>query len=115
MTPSLGLDGEVKMKTLRALTLLALPPLALLSAPFPLVAQQSVGHARVGTLTRIATVDLLHESAPLSVGLAAPTVPRQRGARLLHPTEYMPPPARQTVDGLRNWGTRVLEVSTRDE
>ena len=27
-------------------------------------------------------------------------------------TEYMPPLARQTVDGLRNWGTRVLEVST---
>lgn len=26
-------------------------------------------------------------------------------------TEYIPPPSRQTVDGLRNWGTRVLEVS----
>jgi hypothetical protein len=30
-------------------------------------------------------------------------------------TEYIPPPARQTTDGLRNWGTRVLEVSTREE
>jgi hypothetical protein len=27
-------------------------------------------------------------------------------------TEYIPPPDRQTVDGLQNWGTRVLEVST---
>jgi hypothetical protein len=26
-------------------------------------------------------------------------------------TEYIPPPDRQTVDGLRNWGTRVFEVS----
>ena len=26
-------------------------------------------------------------------------------------TEYIPPPDRQTVDGLQNWGTRVLEVS----
>jgi hypothetical protein len=30
-------------------------------------------------------------------------------------TEYVPPLSRQTVDGLQNWGTRVLEVSTRDE
>jgi hypothetical protein len=30
-------------------------------------------------------------------------------------TEYMPPLSRQTVDGLQNWGTRVVEVSTRDE
>jgi hypothetical protein len=30
-------------------------------------------------------------------------------------TEYIPPLSRQTVDGLQNWGTRVLEVSTRDE
>jgi hypothetical protein len=30
-------------------------------------------------------------------------------------TEYMPPVARQTVDGLRNWGTRVLEVSTLED
>lgn len=30
-------------------------------------------------------------------------------------TEYMPPAARQTVDGLRNWGTRVIEVSTRED
>ena len=30
-------------------------------------------------------------------------------------TEYMPPLSRQTVDGLRNWGTRVFEVSTRGE
>lgn len=59
--------------------------LALLSVPFPLVAQQSIGHARAGTLTRSATVDLLQESAPLSLALAAPAVPRQRGARLLHP------------------------------
>ncbi len=30
-------------------------------------------------------------------------------------TEYIPPLSRQTVDGLQNWGTRVLEVSARDE
>ena len=30
-------------------------------------------------------------------------------------TEYIPPPARQTVDGLQNWGTRVIEVSARDQ
>jgi hypothetical protein len=27
-------------------------------------------------------------------------------------TEYIPPADRQTVDGLQNWGTRVLEIST---
>lgn len=56
-----------------------------LTVAFPLAAQQSTHHARAGTLRRAATVDLLHESAPLSVARAAPTVPRQRGARLLHP------------------------------
>jgi len=30
-------------------------------------------------------------------------------------TEYIPPPDRQTVDGLRNWGTRVFELSTNDD
>jgi hypothetical protein len=25
-------------------------------------------------------------------------------------TEYVPPKASQTVDGKRNWGTRVLDV-----
>jgi hypothetical protein len=30
-------------------------------------------------------------------------------------TEYIPPLSRQAVDGLRNWGTRVLEVSTRED
>jgi hypothetical protein len=60
--------------------------LALLSVPFPLAAQPSVGHARAGTLTRIETVDLLRESASSrQLAAAAPVVPRQRGARLLHP------------------------------
>jgi hypothetical protein len=68
------------MKTQAALALLAL-----LSVPFPLIAQQSVGHARAGMLTRTATVDLLQQSAPLSVAPAVAAVPRQRGARLLHP------------------------------
>jgi hypothetical protein len=27
-------------------------------------------------------------------------------------TEYIPPKASQTTDGLRNWGTRVFEVAT---
>ncbi len=30
-------------------------------------------------------------------------------------TEYIPPAARQTVDRLTNWGTRVFEVSTGEE
>jgi hypothetical protein len=30
-------------------------------------------------------------------------------------TEYIPPAASQTPDRLRNWGTRVLEVTARDE
>jgi hypothetical protein len=30
-------------------------------------------------------------------------------------TEYIPPLSRQTVDGLQNWGTRVIEVSAGDE
>jgi hypothetical protein len=30
-------------------------------------------------------------------------------------TEYIPPPSRQTADGLRNWGTRVLEVSAGED
>ena len=30
-------------------------------------------------------------------------------------TEYIPPPDRQTVDGLVNWGTRVLEVSVDND
>ena len=64
----------------------ALALVVLLSVPFPLAAQeQSVAHARTGTLSRAATVDLLAVPAPLGVELAAPPVPRQRGARLLHP------------------------------
>jgi len=31
------------------------------------------------------------------------------------PRYVLPPPDRQTVDGLRNWGTRVFEVSTRED
>jgi hypothetical protein len=69
--------------------------LALLSVAFPLAAQQSVGHARAGTLTRAATVDLLQESAHPSVGLAAPRVARQRGARLLHPKNSASPGSAQ--------------------
>jgi hypothetical protein len=59
--------------------------LALLSVPFPLIAQQSIGYARAGTLERNQTVDLLHESAVRNSALAVPAVPRHRGARLLHP------------------------------
>jgi hypothetical protein len=59
--------------------------LVLLLMPLPLLAQQSTGHARTGTLTRVGTVDLLHQPASRSLALAPPIVPRQRGARLLHP------------------------------
>jgi hypothetical protein len=65
--------------------------LGLLSLPLPLLSQQSDGHARTGTLTRSATVDLLHLSTPQSLALAAPAVPRQRGARLLHPKNSASP------------------------
>lgn len=30
-------------------------------------------------------------------------------------TEYMPPLSRQTADGLRNWGTRVIEISAGED
>ena len=59
--------------------------LAFLSLPLPLLAQQSVSHARAGTLTPAATVDPLHASAARSLALVAPAVPHQRGARMLHP------------------------------
>jgi hypothetical protein len=73
----------------------AVAVLGLLSAPFPLIAQQSDAQGRTGTLTRTATVDLLDESAPLRNELAAPAVPRQRGARLLHPKNSASPSAAQ--------------------
>jgi hypothetical protein len=59
--------------------------LALLSVPFPLIAQQSIGYARAGTLGRNETVDLLHDSAAGNPALTVSAVPRHRGARLLHP------------------------------
>jgi hypothetical protein len=73
--------GHAAQRPLKA----ALTLLAVLSIPWPLAAQQSVGLARTGTLTRIATVDPLHLPPAQSLALAAPRVPRQRGARLLHP------------------------------
>ncbi|MGA8220247.1 MAG: hypothetical protein WB780_01240 [Candidatus Acidiferrales bacterium] len=54
----------------------------------PLLAQQSTANARTGTLTRAAVVDPLHRSAAQSQALAAPAVPRQRGARMLHPKNF---------------------------
>jgi hypothetical protein len=38
-------------------------------------------------------------------------VPDPSGNSFWMATEYIPPVASQTLDGLRNWGTRVLEVS----
>ena len=70
--------------------------LALLSVPFPLIAQQSMGQVRAGTLTPTATVDLLHESAVGNLALASPAVSRQRGARLLHPKNFASPSPAQT-------------------
>jgi hypothetical protein len=84
------------MKTLQA----ALAVLGLLSASFPLIAQQSVAQGRTGTLTRTATVDLLDESAPLRSEVAAPAVSRQRGARLLHPKNSAAPGAAQFSSAL---------------
>jgi hypothetical protein len=79
----------------RTITVMAIL-LALLAVPFPLLAQQSVGNARAGTLTRSATVDLLLESAPVSLALSAPAAPRQRGARLLHPKNSTSPSSAQS-------------------
>lgn len=82
--PKRGTGGCTAQRSFKAaLKLLAV--LILLSVPLPLVAQQSVGHARAGTLTRVATVDLFQQAASLGVAPAAQRVPRQRGARLLHP------------------------------
>jgi hypothetical protein len=68
--------------------------LAILSVPFPLLAQQSIGQARAGVLARTATVDLLG-AIPRSLALAAPAVPRQRGARLLHTKSFASPGSAQ--------------------
>jgi hypothetical protein len=78
----------------------ALALLALLSVPFPLVAQQSIAQPRAGTLTRAATVDLLVGSSRVSVALAAPIVPRQRGQRLLHPKNSASPSSAQFSSAL---------------
>ncbi len=59
--------------------------LILLSVPLPLLAQQPYVQARTGTLARAATVDPLHPSTSGKLALATSAVPRQRGARLLHP------------------------------
>src|SRR5258708_27012951 len=66
----------------------ALALVVLLSAAFPLGAQQFSGQARTGVLTRVGTVDPLHSSAatnaaPKNATLATPAVARQRGARML--------------------------------
>jgi hypothetical protein len=68
--------------------------LAILSVPFPLLAQRSIGQARAGVLARTATVDLLG-ATPRSLALAAPAVPRKRGARLLHPKNFASPGSAQ--------------------
>jgi hypothetical protein len=90
-TCNCGTGGFAAHRSFKA----ALALLAFLSAPFPLVAQESIGHARAGTLTRSTTVDLLHDSAPFSVGVTAPAAPRQRGARLLHPKNPASPSSAQ--------------------
>jgi hypothetical protein len=63
----------------------ALALLILLSVPLPVFAQQPFAHARTGSLSRAATVDLVHPSAPGKLALGVPAAPRQRGARMLHP------------------------------
>jgi hypothetical protein len=77
---------KIRTGCLALLLLVALP-----SAPPPLPAQQSTGNARTGMLARAGTVDLPHQSAPASLTLSPPTVPRQRGARLLHPKNSVSP------------------------
>jgi hypothetical protein len=64
---------------------LSIALIVLLSVASPLAAQQLSGQARTGVLTRVATVDPLHPSAAKNSALGPPTVPRQRGARMLHP------------------------------
>lgn len=64
---------------------LSIALIVLLSVASPLAAQQFSGQARTGVLTRVATVDPLLPSAAKNSALGAPVVPRQRGARMLHP------------------------------
>jgi hypothetical protein len=96
------------MKTHKAL----LGVLGLLSLPLPLPSQQSDGHARTGTLTRSATVDLLHLSTPQSLALAAPAVPRQRGARLLHPKNSASPISAQISRALAAGQSNQVQQTT---
>ena len=63
----------------------ALALLILLSVPLPLFAQQPFAHARIGALSREAPAGLVNPSASGKLALGVPAVPRQRGARLLHP------------------------------
>jgi hypothetical protein len=64
--------------------------LILLSVPMPLFAQQSFAHARTGALSREAPAGPVNPSASGKLALAVPAVPRQRGARLLHPKNSSP-------------------------
>jgi hypothetical protein len=78
-------EHETRNRATRRYSKAALILLGLLSVPLPLFAQQPYAQARTGTLARAATVDPLHPSTSGKLALAAPAVPRQKGARLLHP------------------------------
>ncbi len=84
----------------------ALALLSLLAMPVCLAAQPSVSHARAGTLTRVATVDVA-SSAATQNAVHASAVPRQRGARLLRPKIAASPAAALAAGPLNQAHTAV--------
>jgi hypothetical protein len=95
-------DGEVAMVfTISGPTLFA-------SAAF---ARMSEGEHSFGPITIAALGSGPYAPSSTRWGDYSWAVADPNGKSIWLATEYIPPPDRQTVDGLQNWGTRVLEVS----
>lgn len=95
-------DGDVAMVfTISGPTLFA-------SAAF---ARMSEGEHSFGPITIAALGSGPYAPSSTRWGDYSWAVADPNGKSIWLATEYIPPPDRQTVDGLQNWGTRVLEVS----
>jgi hypothetical protein len=95
-------DGEVAMVfTISGPTLFA-------SAAF---ARMSEGEHSFGSITIAALGSGPYAPSSTRWGDYSWAVADPNGKSIWLATEYIPPPDRQTVDGLQNWGTRVLEVN----
>lgn len=95
-------DGEVAMVfTISGPTLFA-------SAAF---VRMSEGEHSFGPITIAAAGSGPYAPSSTRWGDYSWAVADPNGKSIWLATEYIPPPDRQTVDGLQNWGTRVVEVS----